>query len=123
MAIRFRKSVKVMPGVRVNFGKKGMSTSIGVRGATVNLSKRGTRVTAGLPGTGLSVSHLYKAQGSKRQPAPIKPVTPKLHIRHSPAEWAVAAFFVELAALVFWKHLSGAASAIGAIVALGIPGI
>lgn len=61
MAFRFRKSVKIAPGIRLNFSKSGVSTSIGKRGATVNLSKRGTRVTVGLPGTGLSTSKLYKA--------------------------------------------------------------
>lgn len=54
--MRFRKSVKVMPGVRLNFSKSGVSTSIGGRGGTVNLSRRGVRSTASIPGTGLSWS-------------------------------------------------------------------
>jgi len=29
MGLRFRKSVKIAPGVRVNFGKKGSSLSVG----------------------------------------------------------------------------------------------
>lgn len=56
MGFRFRKSVKLMPGVRLNLSKSGISTSIGGRGATVNISKRGTRTTVGIPGTGLSYS-------------------------------------------------------------------
>ena len=56
MALRFRKSVRLMPGVRVNFSKSGPSLSVGGRGATVNFSARGTRTTVGLPGTGLSWS-------------------------------------------------------------------
>ncbi|WP_407933078.1 DUF4236 domain-containing protein, partial [Herbiconiux daphne] len=36
MGFRFRKSVKIMPGVRLNFSKSGMSTSIGGKGATMN---------------------------------------------------------------------------------------
>jgi hypothetical protein len=54
MAWRFRKSVKVFPGVRINIGKKGISTTIGVRGASVNISNRGTFLNTGVPGTGLS---------------------------------------------------------------------
>lgn len=54
--MRFRKSVKIMPGVRLNFSKSGVSTSIGRRGATVNVSKRGIRSTLSIPGTGLSWS-------------------------------------------------------------------
>jgi len=54
--MRFRKSVKIIPGVRVNFSKSGVSTSIGGRGATMNVSKRGVRSTLSVPGTGLSWS-------------------------------------------------------------------
>mgnify|MGYP003340955425 FL=1 len=56
MGFRFRRSIRLLPGIRVNFGKTGSSLSIGGRGATVNLSARGTRTTVGLPGTGLSFS-------------------------------------------------------------------
>lgn len=56
MGFRFRKSIKLLPGVKLNFSKSGVSTSIGVPGATVNLSKRGTRGTVGIPGTGVSYS-------------------------------------------------------------------
>ena len=54
--MRFRKSVKIMPGVRVNLSKSGVSTSIGGRGATVNVGKSGVRSTLSVPGTGLSWS-------------------------------------------------------------------
>jgi len=54
MGFRFRKSVRLFPGVRLNFSTRGTSLSVGRRGATVNFSKRGTRLTLGLPGTGLS---------------------------------------------------------------------
>lgn len=58
MGFRFRKSFKIMPGVRLNLSKSGLSTSIGGKGVTLNLSKRGVRSTAGIPGTGLSYSTL-----------------------------------------------------------------
>jgi hypothetical protein len=54
MGFRYRRSVKLMAGVRLNVGKRGFSVSVGKRGATVNLSKRGVRTTVGLPGTGIS---------------------------------------------------------------------
>ena len=53
---RFRRSVRLIPGIRVNFSKTGTSLSVGGRGATLNLGKRGVRTTVGLPGTGLSYS-------------------------------------------------------------------
>ena len=30
MGLRFRKSISIMPGVKLNFGKTGMSVSTGV---------------------------------------------------------------------------------------------
>lgn len=53
MGIFFRKSVKIAPGVRLNFGKRGTSVSIGPRGAKVNFSKRGTYLSTSIPGTGI----------------------------------------------------------------------
>jgi hypothetical protein len=60
MSFRFRRSIKILPGVRLNFGKRRISTSIGVRGAHVTFGKNGTRTTVGLPGSGLSYTHLNK---------------------------------------------------------------
>jgi hypothetical protein len=54
MGFRFRKSFKILPGVKINLSKSGISTSLGGKGATVNLGKRGVRSTVGLPGTGIS---------------------------------------------------------------------
>lgn len=46
MGFRFRKSIKLAPGVRLNITKKGISSvSVGKRGATVNVGKKGTRGT------------------------------------------------------------------------------
>jgi hypothetical protein len=54
MAFRFRRSVSVLPGVRLNFGKTGVSASVGVRGASVTVGRRGVYGNVGLPGTGVS---------------------------------------------------------------------
>jgi hypothetical protein len=52
---RFRRSVKILPGVRLNFGKRGLtSTTVGGKFFKTNISKKGTRNTFSLPGTGLS---------------------------------------------------------------------
>jgi hypothetical protein len=42
MGWRYRKSVKIMPGVRLNFTNRGMSASLGPRGSSVSVSRRGT---------------------------------------------------------------------------------
>ncbi len=55
MGLRFRKIISILPGLRLNVSKSGVSTSLGGRGATVNVGANGKRtVTVGIPGTGLS---------------------------------------------------------------------
>ena len=56
MGFRFRKTIRLLPGLRLNISKSGLSTSIGGKGATLNLGPRGARGTVGIPGTGLSYS-------------------------------------------------------------------
>jgi len=66
MGFGFRKSFKIAPGVRLNVGKKGVSSvSIGGKGARVNVGKKGTRTTLSAPGTGLSYSTFKSHAKSK----------------------------------------------------------
>ena len=74
MAMRFSKSVKICKGVRLNFSKSGVRTSVGPRGASVSFGKGGTRASVGLPGTGLSYqTRLSSGKSSSRSHA----ATPK----------------------------------------------
>jgi hypothetical protein len=75
MGFRFRRSIKIFPGIRLNFGKRGVSTSMGVRGAHVTFGKAGTRTTVGLPGSGISYTHLDKPS-HERDPAPPATASP-----------------------------------------------
>lgn len=65
MLFRFRKTLKIAPGIRLNFGKTGGSVRLGPRGAAYTFGTSGQRVTAGLPGTGLSVTHKIGAKGRR----------------------------------------------------------
>ena len=70
MGLRFRKSFKIAPGVRVNVGKKSVGISAGVKGARVSVNSKGRKTTTvGLPGTGLSYSKSEKIGGSKTKAA------------------------------------------------------
>lgn len=69
MAWRFRKSFKILPGVRVNLGKRGASVSVGGRGLRVTSGSTGTRVTASAPGTGLSISESISSGRGRRRKA------------------------------------------------------
>lgn len=54
MGFRFRKRIKLFPGIWFNLSKSGVSTSIGGKGVTVNLKDGKTMTTTSVPGTGLS---------------------------------------------------------------------
>jgi Protein of unknown function (DUF4236) len=54
MALRFNKRIKIAPGIRVNNGKSGVSTTLGGKGASLNVGKKGTHLNAGIAGTGIS---------------------------------------------------------------------
>jgi len=69
MGFRFKRSIKIAPGVRLNVGKKSVGVSAGVRGARISTNTRtGTRATISAPGTGLSYS--TKIGGSSARASP-----------------------------------------------------
>lgn len=76
MGFRFRKSIKIAPGVKLNFGKKSAGMSIGGKYGGVSFnSKTGARVRASAPGTGLSYSTKISGSGKKCAKSSSKPVT------------------------------------------------
>lgn len=53
--VRFQKRISVLPGVKINLSKTGVSSTVGGRGASVNVGMTGRRtINLGIPGTGLS---------------------------------------------------------------------
>lgn len=55
MGVRYRKSIKIAPGVKVNLGKKSASISVGGKGYRKTFSTTGrTTTSVGIPGSGLS---------------------------------------------------------------------
>lgn len=50
MAIRFRKSVKLAPGIRMNLSGSGLSWTLGPRGASIGIGKRGTYLNSSVAG-------------------------------------------------------------------------
>lgn len=64
MPLRFRRALRLFPGVKLNISKSGTSVSVGGRGVTVNFSKRGVYGTVGIPGTGLSARERLDTPGS-----------------------------------------------------------
>lgn len=60
MAFIFRKSMKIAPGVKLNFSKSGLSSvSFGGKGGRVTVGAKRTTTTVGIPGTGIRYQHSY----------------------------------------------------------------
>jgi hypothetical protein len=51
--MRFRKSIKIGKGVKLNLSKSGISATAGIKGMSVNIGKNGAYLNTGIPGTGL----------------------------------------------------------------------
>ena len=66
MGTRYHRSIQILPGVRLNLSKSGMSISIGGAPFTFNFGERGKQITASLPGTGWSWIKRFNGRGSGR---------------------------------------------------------
>ncbi len=65
MGMKFRKSINLGGGTKLNLSKSGVGLSTGVKGFRVSKNTSGrSRVTASLPGTGLSYTKEYGSSGS-----------------------------------------------------------
>ena len=83
--LRFRRRIKILPGIRLNIGKNSTSISVGPRGAHYTIGTAGSRVSVGLPGTGLSYSQIHKHNGQEAIAIPTVPEPGELPI--PTAEW------------------------------------
>lgn len=73
MGLRFRKSFKVAPGVKLNLNKKSTSVTFGGKGAHYTVSSTGKKTkSVGIPGTGLYYTET--SSGNKdSDPPPLPP--------------------------------------------------
>jgi len=76
MPIRVRKSVKIMPGVRLTFGSKGVSSlSVRGKGGSVSLGRKGvTSSTRILPGMSYVRHTPYQGKTAPQAPPPREPM-------------------------------------------------
>jgi hypothetical protein len=118
MGIRFRKYIKLMPGVRLNLSKSGVSTTVGPRGLNMNIGKRGAYLNTGIPGTGVFARTKLSENSSQvaaglPPPATASPPTAREKLRHVPI-WSILIFFGTLITVGFMRR--------GALAALWILG-
>jgi len=68
MAWSFRRRIKIIPGVHLNFSKNGITTSVGVKGASMTFGKSGTYLNTSVPILG--IYNRKKLSGSDTNPTP-----------------------------------------------------
>jgi hypothetical protein len=70
MAIRFRRRIKLAPGLHLNVSGSGLSLSAGPRGASMTFGgRRGAYMITGIPGTGLYARQRVGATAQPLSPA------------------------------------------------------
>jgi hypothetical protein len=71
VGIRFRRSVRIAPGVRLNVTKTGLGITVGPRGAHYSVHSSGRRTkSVGIPGTGLYYQEVEGGSRKAKKPAP-----------------------------------------------------
>lgn len=77
MAIRFRRTITLFPGVKLNIGKTGITgLTIGPRGFSFTIGRDGTYANVGLPGTGLSYRTKLTGSPAAEKEATLPPPQP-----------------------------------------------
>jgi hypothetical protein len=61
MGFRLRRSIKILPGIKLNINKSRLGLSMGVKGYHVSVGPSGVRRTISIPGTGISHVEQLKA--------------------------------------------------------------
>lgn len=73
MAMRFRKSIKLAPGIRMNLSGSGVGWTLGPRGSSVGIGKRGARLNTSF--MGFSSSQKLAGPSRNTRAAPTKPAS------------------------------------------------
>lgn len=138
MGFRFRKSVKIAPGLKINFGKKSTSVTMGGKGMHYTVSSTGRRTASvGLPGTGLSYSTTTsKKRGAKSSQARTQntshPSDPNHELDQSAKKrcgctpWCISlcfSVFLLLSSLMFFPSLTSLFCLPAGLILLPIPAI
>lgn len=68
MTWSFRRRIKIIPGVHLNFSKSGITTSVGVKGSSMTFGKSGSYLNTSVPGLNIYNSQKLSNSNSNRTP-------------------------------------------------------
>jgi hypothetical protein len=66
MGLRFRRRIRIAPGLRLNLSKSGPGISLGGPGASLSFGPQGPHIHAGIPGTGIHYREKLPRRGGRR---------------------------------------------------------
>ena len=126
MGFRFRKSKKILPGVRLNFSKKGVGVRFGGKYGGISVGPSGTRYSASIPGTGIYYTEKISSGKSKSKSKSGSKPAPRSAPAPAPAPAPASSrkrpiglrpWFIVLALLLFFSGLASYSTTVsGAII-------
>lgn len=132
MGLRFRKSIKIAPGVKINLNQKSTSVTFGGKGVHYTASSTGKKTASvGIPGTG--ISYTQTTGQSNRQKKTNKggfqpmPTTPQANFQdpdhkkwYQKTGWIIALLilFFPVGLFLMWKYTNWKKPVKGIITAL-----
>jgi hypothetical protein len=96
MSFRFQRRIKILPGLRLNVSKTGISWTMGTRAASVTARDGKLTGNVGLPGTGISYRKRLDLPDS--DPTTQEPQTP--HQRSGTPFWLLLAIILAVGILI-----------------------
>lgn len=132
MGLRFRKSIKIAPGVKINLNKKSTSVTFGGKGVHYTASSTGKKTASvGIPGTGISCTQTTgqsnrqkKTNKGGSQPMPTTPQAnfqdPDHKKWYQKTGWIIALLilFFPVGLFLMWKYTNWKKPVKGIITAL-----
>lgn len=132
MGLRFRKSIKIAPGVKINLNKKSTSVTFGGKGAHYTASSTGKKTASvGIPGTGISYTQTTgqsnrqkKTNKGESQPMSTAPQSnfqdPDHKKWYQKTGWIIALLilFFPVGLFLMWKYTNWKKSIKGIITAI-----
>lgn len=114
MGLRFRKSFKVAPGVKVNLGKKSSSVTFGGKGMHYTVNSKGTTTrSVNIPGTGICYTESSGGASKKKTATPSQSIpgqNPPFQGNNGDKKkrgclFYILAFFIACLALVLYSYM------------------
>lgn len=93
--MRFRKSINIFKGLRMNVSKSGVSFTMGRKGVSANIGKEGVFLNTSLPGTGLYDRRKlvdFNGPGKSQKASPVSRTDPAVEAELAKAEALTDAF-------------------------------